>query len=702
MARFFQTAPTQFVEDFIYQPPWQLIQSIGARKQQEYNNALTEVNLLRDLPIQYINTEANKQTADNIKQSINKEVDDITSLIKSDGLNVNSYRPRIEKLTRDLKNNVTSGDIFKLATDYNNLQNNIKQNEERMKKDPARYTAGMNSFMKKFLDAGGDSLKTGYKGQLITEDLDWDKIIDSAEKLKPSIVKKETSTPSGKGYIVDVEGEEKVLNDKELKAFMISKVLNPTSIASLRQSQDFGLGQYFVGDTNNLDYDAPGFRAFDLSSAALQYIEKSSSTKYSPDSYQIHKENQANNNYWKNKEFEQKEKEIKQKDMWETTKLAYDPDVAPELKQAAQARLSAYYGLNDNINIKNKDYGSIGDVLQNLNSPTNKALALNYFKQKAQDANRTNSQGDYFMYKNLESAVRNGKIKDLKSFTTEANKLGEQGLKLGYNMKQESEENPVWGNIKNIFGAGLRGVKEFTPFLSDGLPLDRASAFTKAKKYYDNNSYKTQKNFTGFIINDSKKSFGEGGNYNNRNANLSVEYIAPEKSINILNNFNNPNYRNNFTFYKEGSNKSLSSDEANEIENFSKYGVAAASPYGDNTNVLVNKNGEKYVAVINNSSLESNSLQQLANYNNYKFLPINSPIRNNINNSVANFFQTQALNVASKNPNETTIFLENPFGKESIKFNKKTGTASIIDNYGNTQELSDITQLATTILNLNK
>ena len=702
MARFFQTAPTQFVEDFIYQPPWQLIQAIGARKQQEYNNALTEANLLRDLPIQYINTEANKQTADNIKQSINKEVDDITSLIKSDGLNVNSYRPRIEKLTRDLKNSTTSGDIFKLTSDYNNLQNNIKQNEERMKKDPARYTAGMNSFMKKFLDAGGDSLKTGYKGQLITEDLDWDKIIDSTEKLKPSIVKRETSTPNGKGYIVDVEGEEKVLSDKELKAFMISKVLNPTSIASLRQSQDFGLGQYFIGDTNNLDYDAPGFRAFDLSSAALQYKEKSDSTRYSPDSYQIHRESQANSNYWKNKEFEQKEKEIKQKDMWETTKLAYNPDVAPELRQAAQARLSAYYGLNDNINIKNKDYGSIGDVLQNLNNPTNKALALNYFKQKAQDANRTNSQGDYFMYKNLESAVRSGKIKDLSSFTTEANKLGEQGLKLGYNMKQESEENPVWGNIKNIFGAGLRGIKEFTPFLSDGLPLDRVSAFTKAKKYYDNNSYKTQNNFTGFIINDSKKSFGEGGNYNQRNANLSVEYIAPEKSINILNNFNNPNYRNNFTFYKEGSNKSLSSDEANEIENFSKYGVAAASPYGDNTNVLVNKNGEKYVAVINNSSLESNSLQQLANYNNYKFLPVNSPIRNNINNSVANFFQTQALNVASKNPNETTIFLENPFGKESIKFNKKTGTASIIDNYGNTQELSDITQLATTILNLNK
>ena len=45
MAIFFQTAPTQFVEDFIYQPPWQLIQQATAKKQQEYDNMLTQTKL---------------------------------------------------------------------------------------------------------------------------------------------------------------------------------------------------------------------------------------------------------------------------------------------------------------------------------------------------------------------------------------------------------------------------------------------------------------------------------------------------------------------------------------------------------------------------------------------------------------------------------------------------------------------------------
>lgn len=702
MGRFFQTAPTQFVENYIYQPPWELMQQAASQKQKIYDAAIASTKLFDNIPIDHLQGEDDVYNVKEKQRYYAESAANIAKAIQNDPARAQQYLNNIDSLQKELQKDMTSGDLSKIIGSAQAYKKWQEDNKKLKEEDPSRYTAAERTYLNDYIRAGGNSISQKFKGDLVTKDVDWEKINSAAEKIKANEWSQQ-SAGAGGGYIYKNKKTGEVVTEDRIKGVIYGQLLSdPSNIAALKQSELYGLGKYFNPDTGAIDFNASGFTGTNMYAGAMAYSKQTSEQDMSSDGTYIARQRLAFDDKWKNREFEQKEKEIKQKDMWETTKLAYDPDVAPELRQAAQARLSAYYGLNDNINIKNKDYGSIGDVLQNLNDPTNKALALNYFKQKAQDANRTKSQGDYFMYKNLESAIRSGKIKDLNSFTTEANKLGEQGLKLGYNMKQESEENPVWGNIKNIFGAVLRGIKEFTPFLSDGLPLDRVSAFAKANKYYNNNSYKTQNNFTGFIINDSKKSFGEGGNYNNRNANLSVEYIAPEKSINILNNFNNPNYRNNFTFYKEGSNKPLSSDEANEIENFSKYGVGAASPYGDNTNVLIDKEGNKYIAVINNSSLESNSLQQLVNYNNYKFLPANSPIRNNISNSVANFFQTQALNVASKNPNETTIFLENPFGKESIKFNKKTGTASIIDNYGNTQELSDITQLATTILNLNK
>ena len=54
MGRFFQTTPTQFTQDFIYQPPWELMQQAAAKKQQQYDNAIATSKLFNDIPIQHL------------------------------------------------------------------------------------------------------------------------------------------------------------------------------------------------------------------------------------------------------------------------------------------------------------------------------------------------------------------------------------------------------------------------------------------------------------------------------------------------------------------------------------------------------------------------------------------------------------------------------------------------------------------------
>mgnify|MGYP003583923488 CR=1 FL=1 len=53
MGRFFQTAPTQFVEDYIYQPPWEIIQQNNMLKAQNYATQQQTFNLLNNLPIDF-------------------------------------------------------------------------------------------------------------------------------------------------------------------------------------------------------------------------------------------------------------------------------------------------------------------------------------------------------------------------------------------------------------------------------------------------------------------------------------------------------------------------------------------------------------------------------------------------------------------------------------------------------------------------
>ena len=709
MGRFFQTAPTQFVDNYIYQPPWELMQQAASQKQKIYDAAIASTKLFDNIPIEHLQGEDDVYNVQEKQRYYAENAANIAKAVQNDPSKAQQYLNNIDSLQKELQKDMTSGDLSKIIGSAQAYKKWQEDNKKLKEDDASRYTAAERAYLGEYLNAGGNSISQKFKGEQVTKGIDYDAIRKSLGELKANKIKSTRQTPGGGLYMVETENGLEEMSEERMNGWMLSQILSPENLASLSQSEKFGLGTYRNSE-GKIDYDngslfAP-LRGF---ARAGHYSQQENSFKMSANTAAIAQMNEAgqNNRFWAEMNYKKEkdaqdridtEKSEKQKDMWETTKLAYDPNTSPELRQAAQARLSAYYGLGDNVNIKNKDYGSVGDILQDLGNPSNKTLAINYFKQKAQDANKNKKNGDYFMYKNLETAVKTGKITDLNSFTAEANKIGEQGLKLGYNMQKESEENPIWGSIKNIVGAGFSAAGTFVGF-GDDRALDRTTALNSAKNYLMNNEHKIQSNFTGFIINDSKKSFGDGGNYNKRNINLGAEYIAPEKSINLLNNFNNPNYRNNFTFYQEGSNEPLDNDEANNLGKFQKYGVAGASPYGDNTNVLVDNNGNKYVAVANNASVESNSLQQIANYNNYKFLPTNSQVRNNINNSVSNYLQAQALNMASKNPGETSIFLPNPYTTDNIKFNKNTGKATIIDTYGNTEELPNLSSLANTLLN---
>ena len=53
MGRFFETAPTQFVEDFIYTPPWELIQQNNMLEAKNYETQQKTLNLIGNLPIDF-------------------------------------------------------------------------------------------------------------------------------------------------------------------------------------------------------------------------------------------------------------------------------------------------------------------------------------------------------------------------------------------------------------------------------------------------------------------------------------------------------------------------------------------------------------------------------------------------------------------------------------------------------------------------
>lgn len=285
MPRFYQTTDPHYV-DFIYQPPWELAERVLSTKQQEYDLSLSATKALNDLlEIQYLDSEANKGHVEQITQRWESEINDLTEQIKKDPLNAGSYLHRIEGLTRDIQKERKTGLIGQLESAYAARQKTIEDNKKIKEEYPNRFEAGLRYYDNLWLESGADDLASPWRGGLITKDLNWDEIIKSTKDLKANIVEGTVKTPTGTGYLVKQGGKTVEMSEDRLYNYLLSQVLDPESLASLRQSQLFGLGQYFSDeDLNQIDPTAPGFRNLMLAAGASAYREQTSEVEYSPDS----------------------------------------------------------------------------------------------------------------------------------------------------------------------------------------------------------------------------------------------------------------------------------------------------------------------------------------------------------------------------------------------------------------------------------
>lgn len=282
MGRFFQTAPTQFVEDYIYQPPWELMQQAAAKEQQIYDAAVASTKLFDNLQIDHLQGEDDVYNVKEKQRYYAENAANIAKAIQNDPSKARQYMNNIEALSKELQKDMTTGDISKIQSSAQAYKKWQEDNKKLKEDNASRYSAAENYYLGEYLNAGGNSLNRQFKGELITKDLDWQKILDSIDKLKASSIKRTVATPNGQGYIVEKDGKEEVLTAEELQKFLMAKVLDPTSLASLKQSQQFGLARYF-SDDGQIDLKASGWNPINLTADSASYRQIEDSTKYSND-----------------------------------------------------------------------------------------------------------------------------------------------------------------------------------------------------------------------------------------------------------------------------------------------------------------------------------------------------------------------------------------------------------------------------------
>lgn len=296
MGRGFQTAPTQFIEDYIYQPPWELIQQAAAQKQKIYDAAIASTKLFDNIPIEHLQGEDDVYNVKEKQRYYAESAANIAKAIQNDPSKAQQYLNNIDSLQKELQKDMTSGDLSKIIGSAQAYKKWQEDNKKLKEDDASRYTAAERAYLGEYLNTGGNSLSQGFRGEQVTKGIDYDAIRKSLGELKANKIKSTKQTPGGGLYMVETENGLEEMSEERMNGWMLSQILSPENLASLSQSEKFGLGTYRDSE-GNIDYDngslfAP-LRGF---ARAGHYSQQENSFKMSADSAAIAQMNEAGQN----------------------------------------------------------------------------------------------------------------------------------------------------------------------------------------------------------------------------------------------------------------------------------------------------------------------------------------------------------------------------------------------------------------------
>jgi len=297
MGRFYRTSKPQFIDNIIYQPPWELMNAALASKQKKYDDTLGAIELFKgQLDIKHRNSEADTMAAQEIASYYEDQAQELANQLYQSPDKVRDIQLKIGKLSRELSNDRKYGNISQIEGTYNQYQGYLSNLDEMRKKDPKSYdsttaNAGLKYFDKQW---GGNTLANGIwsSEELIRRPdiLDANNVVDLLKKM-PAHQNATSARKTEGGYIVIEEGTEKfVSNDDLLQALNAAVGSDPTLSSYMQQQQKFGIAganyydsegkaispyqlRYFDKDGKEYTNDEVGAMTSDQREGLRQYID---------------------------------------------------------------------------------------------------------------------------------------------------------------------------------------------------------------------------------------------------------------------------------------------------------------------------------------------------------------------------------------------------------------------------------------------
>lgn len=255
MPRFYNPQRTEFIEDGIYQPPWELLMGVLQQKDQETQQLADEIEFARNVPVRFDPRE--QDIAEGIVQGYEEEIDEISRALAEDPSDV-SVRERLLSAQRKIRQDFKFGDIKRLSDTKDNLEEFEEYLTENVQDEFWRER-----YREHYVDKGyfGDPDRTeafSFDGELYDKKNLLDDMAGSPffTQMSPDRIKNGFAYLADDGYMTQGYNSEAGLAAEDVKKAAIAYIESNVSEGYMRDAQDI-MGEKWLDDEGNIDFSSP-------------------------------------------------------------------------------------------------------------------------------------------------------------------------------------------------------------------------------------------------------------------------------------------------------------------------------------------------------------------------------------------------------------------------------------------------------------
>lgn len=250
MARSYQTAQPEFVQDIMYRPPWELAKEVLAKEQGDYDTAVSKANLFGDIDIEHMDTAIERENAARIQQQYAQRADELINQMQSG--TADDWRkaiPTMTKMGRELAADYKTGDISQIEGSAKAYAKFLE--DTKGIKDAATKEAAKKAYLDRFNLQQRGSLDKVFSADEVYDKKDLTgEFIKELEHMDTPDAKETLRQYRKNGYINTASMTTKQLTGlrDQFGEFVKAKGYEPY----LQQQEQFNLGKYFDPETGKL------------------------------------------------------------------------------------------------------------------------------------------------------------------------------------------------------------------------------------------------------------------------------------------------------------------------------------------------------------------------------------------------------------------------------------------------------------------